>query len=313
MPAVVRGGRRQQGGGQSTGRRPAASRGRGPGGGSGSGPASGLPAKVAAIGRLDLSARAVILAMVAGVLFLAVLMATGGRAERVGQSVANGVDGLVAALGFRLERVQVTGASDEALPAIRAALDVTRGQAMSSLDLDALLEQVRAVAWVRDARVVRLLPTTLLVEVAEHDRLAIWQANGQVAVIDAAGEVIRGADPRRHLHLPLVVGVGAERAAADILPLIEARPRLRDRTEALVRVDERRWDIRLKDGGLIRLPAEDVEAALIQMDALDQRHGLFDRGFGLIDLKVPGTLGVRPAALAAEMAAGRALPAAGEG
>ena len=114
--------------------------------------------------------------------------------------------------------------------------------------------------------------------------------------------LIRGADPRQYLHLPLVVGTGAELAAADILPLIEARPRLRDRTEALIRVDERRWDIRLKDGGLIRLPADGAEAALIQLDALDQRHQLFERGCELVDLKVPGTLGLRPAELAGDMA-----------
>ena len=300
MPAVVRGGRRQQGGGASGGRQAPASRGRS---GRGKGPAVGIPAKMAAIGRLDLSARAVGISLLVGVLFIGGLMATGARAERVGQSVSDGVDGMVAGMGFRLGRVHVTGASDEAMPAIQAALDVTAGQSMSSLDLDALLEQVRGVSWVKDARVVRLLPGTLMVEVVEHDRLAIWQANGQIAVIDGDGQVIRGADPRQYLHLPLVVGTGAELAASEILPLIEARPRLRDRTEALIRVDERRWDIRLKDGGLIRLPADGAEAALIQLDALDQRHQLFERGFELVDLKVPGTLGLRPAELAGDLAA----------
>jgi cell division protein FtsQ len=300
MPAVVRGGRRQQGGGASRGRQTPASRGRN---GRSKATPTGLPAKMAAIGRLDMSARAVGISLLVGVLFIGGLMATGARAERVGHSVSNGVDSMVAGMGFRLGRVHVTGASAEATPAIQAALDVTAGQSMSALDLDALLEQVRAVSWVKEARIVRLLPGTLLVEVVEHDRLAIWQANGQVAVIDGEGQVIHGADPRQYLHLPLVVGTGAELAAADILPLIEARPRLRDRTEALVRVDERRWDIRLKDGGLIRLPAEGTEAALIQLDALDQRHHLFERGFELVDLKVPGTLGLRPAALASDMAA----------
>ena len=41
--------------------------------------------------------------------------------------------------------------------------------------------------------------------------------------------------------------------------------------EALVRVDDRRWDLRLKDGALIQLPAVDQEAALIRLEQLDQR------------------------------------------
>ena len=52
-----------------------------------------------------------------------------------------------------------------------------------------------------------------------------------------------------------MVGQGADQAAGNILPAVNARPRLRDRLEALVRVDDRRWDLRLKDGSLIQLPA----------------------------------------------------------
>jgi cell division protein FtsQ len=66
------------------------------------------------------------------------------------------------------------------------------------------------------------------------------------------------------------------------------------RVDALVRVDERRWDLRLKDGGLVQLPALDQEAALIRLDALDQRERLLDLGFARVDLRTPETVAVRP-------------------
>ena len=75
MPAVVRGGRRQQGGGASGGRQAPASRGRS---GRGKGPAVGIPAKMAAIGRLDLSARAVGISLLVGVLWVAWVLLRGG-------------------------------------------------------------------------------------------------------------------------------------------------------------------------------------------------------------------------------------------
>ena len=141
---------------------------------------------------------------------------------------------------------------------------------------------------------MRLLPDTLIVDIKEHDRLAVWQTRGQVFVIDGEGRAIQGADAGRYPGLPLVVGAGADKAAGDILPLLAERPRLMSRIDALVRVDQRRWDLRLKDGGIIQLPAVKQEAALIQLDALDQRERLLELGFARIDLRTEGQVAVRP-------------------
>lgn len=291
MPAVVRGGRRAnvalapKRNAGPTGRGRAAPRN-----------AGGVPGKMAAIGRLDLSPRAVVLSICAGVGVLALVLATGARAERIGQSVSHGMDQITVGMGLKLRRVHITGASEEATPAIRRALGVQAGQPITGLDLDALQASVQSVGWVEEARVVRLLPDTLIVEVKEHDRLAVWQSRGQVQVIDDRGQVIPGADAGRYPNLPLVVGAGADKAAAEILPLLAERPRLSNRVDALVRVDERRWDLRLRDGGLIQLPAVKQEAALIQLDALDQRERLLELGFARIDLRTEGQVAVRPRA-----------------
>lgn len=291
MPAVVRGGRRQ------SSKQPA-QRSAAPKGGRGRAPrnAPATPGKVAAIGRLDLSPRAVVLSIVAGALVLTGVLATGARADRIGASIGRGVDGMAVGMGLKLEKVFIEGESAEAAAAIQRAVQLNADQAMTSIDLDAVRQRVEGVGWVKSARVVRLLPNTLIVHVVEHDRLAIWQAGGRNMVIDSHGQVIRGADAGRYPNLPLVVGKGAEQAAAEVLPLIAQRPRLMARLEALVRVDERRWDLRLKDGSLIQLPATDQDAALIQLDALDQRERLLELGFARIDLRTPSEVAVRPSA-----------------
>lgn len=290
MPAVVRGGRRQSS-------NPSAKRGAAPGSkGRGRAPrnAPATPGKMAALGRLDLSPRAVMISIAAGVVLLGGVLATGARAERIGASIGRGVDGLTAGMGLKLEKVFIEGESAEANAAIRRAVQVYADQPMTSIDLNAVRERVEGVGWVKSARVVRLLPDTLIVHVTEHDRLAVWQTGGRAWVIDGQGQVIPGADAGRYPNLPLVVGKGAEQAAAEVLPLIGQRPRLMSRLEALVRVDERRWDLRLKDGSLIQLPATDQEAALIQLDALDQRERLLELGFARIDLRTPEEVAVRP-------------------
>ena len=199
-------------------------------------------------------------------------------------------------MGLKLAQVDIRGESPEANAAIRRAIAVTADQPMTSLDLDAIRQRVEQVGWVKEARVVRLLPDTLIVDVKEHDRLAVWQTGGHAYVIDSRGQVIQGADAGRYPKLPLVVGKGADQTASEILPLLAQRPRLMARIEALVRVDERRWDLRLKDGSLIQLPAVDQDSALIRLDALDQRERLLDLGFARVDLRTPEEVAVRPSA-----------------
>ncbi len=290
MPAVVRGGRRQSS--NQAPRKSAPRKGAPRRGASRNAPAT--PGKMAALGRLDLSPRAVIISFVAGVVLVGAVLFTGARADRIGASITNGVNNQLAGMGLALTRVHVTGASDEARPAIQAAIDLQRGQPITAVDLDAVRASVEQVGWVRSARVVRLLPDTLVVAVTEHDRLAVWQTGGRNYVVDSSGQVIPGADPGRYPRLPLVVGTGAAEAASDILPLLRQRPRLMSRVEALVRVDERRWDVRLRDGGVIQLPASNQEAALIQLDSMDQRERLLDLGFERVDLRAPDAVAVQP-------------------
>ena len=292
MPAVVRGGRRQSS--NQPAKRGAAPKSQGRGRAPRN--AQATPGKLAALGRLDLSPRAVVISIAAGVLLLAGVLATGARAERIGTSIGHGVDGMTAGLGLKLEKVFIEGESPEATRAIQQAVQLSADQPMTSIDLDAVRERVEAIGWVKSARVVRLLPDTLIVHVTEHDRLAVWQTGGVNQVIDSHGAVIAGADAGRYPNLPLVVGKGAEQAAGEVLPLIAERPRLQSRIEALVRVDERRWDLRLKDGSLIQLPAANQEAALILLDALDQRERLLELGFARIDLRTPEEVAVRPSA-----------------
>ena len=231
-------------------------------------------------------------------LALTATLATGHRGERLVAAIGHGVDGKFGDLGFRLETVEVLGASKMATADIVKAAGVYKDQPLLGLDLDALRRKVEAVGWVKEAHVVRLLPDTLVISVAERRQLAVWQHNGRQVVIDANGQVIPEADPARFPTLPLIVGEGGAAHAPAILPLVAQRPRLMGQLDALVRVDDRRWDLRLKDGSLIQLPAEQEEAALMQLERLDQRSRILELGFERIDLRNPDVVAVRPRAAA---------------
>lgn len=237
-----------------------------------------------------------ILLIAAGVLSLAavVTLATGGRGERLALSTTTAIDNQFGRAGFALEAVHVHGASAMARPDIVRAAGVFKDQPLLGLDLQAVRDRVESVGWVKEARIVRLLPDTLMIKVEERRQLAVWQHAGRTQVIDDKGRPIPEADPGRFPTLPLVVGAGGAEHAGEVLPILAQRPKLMNRMEALVRVDDRRWDLRLKDGSLIQLPAVGEEDALAQLEQLDLRSRILEVGFDRIDLRNPDVVAVRP-------------------
>ena len=227
-------------------------------------------------------------------LAIAGALATGHRGERLAQAAGHGLDARFAQAGLRLKAVHVEGASPMATADIVRAAGVFAGEPLVGLDLQEVRRRVESVGWVKQARVVRLFPDTLVVAVDERKQLAVWQHDGRTVVVDDHGQVIPEADPARFAALPLVVGAGADQAAPGILPILAQRPRLMQLADALVRVDDRRWDIRLKDGSLIQLPATGEEQALMELEALDQRSHILELGFDRIDLRNPDAVAVRP-------------------
>ena len=199
-------------------------------------------------------------------------------------------------LGFTLQRVEVQGAPDQAKADILRAAALSRGQPILDLRLDDLRQRVEGAGWVKDAKIVRLLPDTLIIAVVPRQPLAVWQHLGVAKVVDGEGKVIGDADPGRFPELPLVVGAGADQNAGAILPLLRGRPKLMAKIDALIRVDGRRWDLRLKNGGIIQLPAVGEDSALIQLDQLDQKQRILDLGFERVDLRDPDLVAVRPRA-----------------
>lgn len=254
-----------------------------------------VPGKLAAAQSVGLSPRSA--AGVAGLLLAlaaAAALVTGDRPSIISHALRSAADSQLAALGFRLKTVRVAGASPLAVRDILKVAQVYDRQPILSLDLARISDRIRAVGWVKEVRIVRLLPDTLVVDVVERRQLAVWQHGGRSQVIDDQGRVIPEADARGFPRLPLVVGPGADAAAAQILAAVALRPRLSERLEAVIRVDDRRWDLRLKDGALIQLPATGEESALIRLDQLDRKTRMLELGFARIDLRDPGAVIVRP-------------------
>jgi cell division protein FtsQ len=253
------------------------------------------PAKLAAarsLGLMPLTALSV--AVVIGAGGVVAMLASDPRVERAREQTVAALDQAFIDLGFKVSDVTVQGATPAAAGDVLKAAALVKGEPILHLDLKAVRGRVEGVGWVKSAKVVRLLPDTIVIAITERQTLAVWQHAGRTLVIDSTGRTIPEADPAQFADLPLVVGEGADQAAPGILPLLESRPRLMGKLDAVVRVDDRRWDLRTRDGALIQLPADGEAQALMRLDSLDAQSRVLDLGFTRIDLRDPDLVAVRP-------------------
>jgi cell division protein FtsQ len=211
------------------------------------------------------------------------------RMNALGATVLN----ISANAGLRVNDVVLSGRQNVDASEILAALDIERGSPIFAMDMNAARERIESLGWVRSAEIARRLPDIVFVRVVERQPLAIWQHDGQAALVDRLGKTIQRSGLDAFAHLPLIVGDGAPEHAAQLIDLLQTYPAVAQAIEAAVRVSERRWNLRLRNGIDVRLPELNISAALTRLNDFQREHALLDRDVVAVDLRVPDRLIVR--------------------
>ena len=219
-----------------------------------------------------------------------------GRDGRIAALTAETQDRIArtgAELNLVVESVQVEGRLRADRQALLAALGVSRGTPILSVDLDAAKARIETVPWVRNASIERLLPDTLYIRLSERAPLALWQHGGKFDLVDQDGNVIANADIGGYPFLPQVVGDGAPAATPNLLSLLASEPALQAHVIASVRVGGRRWDIHLDNGIVVALPENNAASAWHRLAALDRSDDLLERAVQVIDMRLPDRVVLR--------------------
>jgi cell division protein FtsQ len=163
------------------------------------------------------------------------------------------------------------------------------------VDVARIRERLLAFGWVKDARVSRRLPDTLVVDIVERKPAALWQDSGRLALIDAEGVVLDRVPVDKMPDLPLLIGSGANGQARGLDRLLADLPTLKPQLASATWVGGRRWDLNFQSGETVVLPEGDAaaHAALDKFAKADRSSGLLGRGIVRFDLRVPGKMIVR--------------------
>jgi cell division protein FtsQ len=248
--------------------------------------ASKLPVEEAQANRLEAWAFGLFVLAIAGVALVALDVPA-----KIGQAAGEAVGDA----GFRVKSVDIQGLKQmDPRPVYDIALD-QKTTAMPLVDVSAIRERLLDYGWVKDARVSRRFPDTLVIDIVERKPAALWQNDKGLSLIDSEGVVLDRVPVSRMPDLPLLVGKGANSQAVPLEHLLDKVPSLKAQLVSAKWIGQRRWDLSFQSGETLLLPEgqAQADAALAKFAKMDKSAGLLGRGFVQFDLRRPGQMTVR--------------------
>ena len=218
----------------------------------------------------------------------------GGHMPTAIETVRDMGDAAANLAGFRIANVNLSGQNHVTPGDILATAGVKPTSSLVFLDAEGARTRLEELAWIKRATVQKLYPDRLDIQIVEREGFALWQKDGKINVIARDGTVIAPySDDARYIRLPIVVGDGAEKSVVEIVEALSLVPGVRDQVRAAIRVADRRWTLKMRNGIDVRLPERGLVDALQQLAVLDKDKSLLSRDITIVDLRLPDRVSVR--------------------
>lgn len=227
------------------------------------------------------------------VLWVGAWIVLSGAVPRLSHGAYKSFYTAAAGRGFVINNLLVEGRENTDPDVLRALLNVDRGDPIFAFDPAEAKDMIERISWVREAHVERRLPDTVYIGLVERVPMALWQNKGKVRLIDSDGITLADSRLEKFSDLIILVGEGAPRFAPDFIRLLNAEPSLKPRVEAASWVGERRWDLKMKSGAVVKMPEGDLGLALRRLAKAQEEDGLLDKDVEAIDLREEGRITVR--------------------
>lgn len=190
-------------------------------------------------------------------------------------------------VGLRVRHIYIEGREKTPQEVVLSALGVRLGSSIFELSPEEAKERLEKISTIRQASTERILPDAIRVVLDERKPVAIWQHKKTQNLIDKDGVVLVGEKVSNHPELVLFVGEGASQRASEMLRVLDTIPVLKKQIVAVMRIGDRRWNLRLKNGVEVLLPEEGMEKALSRLVDMDKKQKLLSKPILTVDMRLP--------------------------
>jgi cell division protein FtsQ len=107
---------------------------------------------------------------------------------------------------FRIDSIRVQNQSRVSESEILALSDIRKGTNIFDLDLDMIGKKIEENPWIATARVERVFPREVIIQVTERVPKAVVNL-GYLYYVDGSGEIFKLLDPGDSLDFPVITGI----------------------------------------------------------------------------------------------------------
>lgn len=170
----------------------------------------------------------------------------------------------VARFDFRVEEIKIEGSEKIEYEKLLELSGVTQGENIMLVDILAIKNKMEKHPWIESAAVERILPDTISITLKEEQPQAVYVENNTHYLINRHGRKLQEIPASNGKDYLKVVGSGGNLYFDKVLEQLYNFQNIYKNIESIHYVAGRRWDIKLKNNLLVKLPEANIyEAAAI--------------------------------------------------
>lgn len=179
----------------------------------------------------------------------------------------------------------------EIVSVVRNTRDLKEFKDISKEKYQPLIEEMSVdiknkLPWVEQVKIIRDIANNIInIEVKEYQPFALWYHKDKKYVTDKKGNIVEIKDIDEFEDLIIVSGIEANLHVNSLFNIFSVNPGFSSKVYSATWSGNRRWDIRLSDGLLVKLPESNISNAWHNLIKIYNMPGS-TIGLNVIDLRV---------------------------
>ena len=199
-----------------------------------------------------------------------------------------------AKLGFLINNVTVES-SNIYCPAIKEDLfDSYKSESIFLIPISKIQTYLESIDCVDTANISRQLPSEIKVKVKNKEPIAIWQHQKNFFFINEDNSLMRIRNSKNLMDFIIVTGENAFKHTKNLINIISIDKEVFEKIDAAMRVGDRRWDVKLIGGLVIKLPEKNPELAWDKFLEIQNKKQLpKNKKVKVIDLRIANKIYIK--------------------
>jgi cell division protein FtsQ len=190
-----------------------------------------------------------------------------------------------AKFGFLINNVTVES-SNLYCPTVKADIfDSYKSESIFLIPIRKIQEYIESIDCIESANISRHLPSEIKIKIINKEPIAIWQHKKNFFFINKDNSLMRIRNSKNLMDFIIVTGEQAFKHTQNLIQIISVDQDIFEKVDAAMRVGNRRWDIKLINGLVVKLPEKNPELAWKKFLNI-QKDNQIQKKINVVDLRV---------------------------